>query len=221
MLLFLVGSISPGLIKKTKRARAPGFTAAHYHHILAIVPNAAVMVTTPHILTEVSNLSGKEKHFRQHLRGALKKLIVDRLVEEPVTATVAVGDVGYIRLGLTDAAITRLSQQSQGLVVLTSDGTLARPPRDERRGSMAAAAHDSANDSAFRSTRSPPATPFRELKALRDSQEKAVARATASVPVVADNPSLPTRFDPQLQPDLQSPPLVGRYLSKRIADPEV
>ena len=108
LLLFLVGSISPGLIKKTKRARAPGFTAAHYHHILAIVPNAAVMVTTPHILTEVSNLSGKEKHFRQHLWGALKKLIVDRLVEEPVTATVAVGDVGYIRLGLTDAAITRL-----------------------------------------------------------------------------------------------------------------
>jgi hypothetical protein len=116
LVLFLVGKTSKNRIQKFK----PGddFGAKDLDLLEEVVKHLGKVITTPHILTEVSNLAkldGKElASFRQGY-----KLLVEEVDEFYDESRGVVADAAFMRLGLTDAAIAML--QRRNLLVLTVD----------------------------------------------------------------------------------------------------
>ena len=95
-----------------------------------ILSNFSRIVVTPNILTEVSNLSGRlEGAARTQCFESLKTAIVT-LDERVVASTDATADGAFLRLGLTDAAMSRLAQSP--LPVLTTDFDLWRHLTEQR-----------------------------------------------------------------------------------------
>lgn len=80
------------------------------------------LITTPHILTEVSTLLGKEREDIQYLgREALGEFI-EKCEEKNYPAIQVIQDPAFLRLGLTDTVIAIASQLST--LVLTADAPL-------------------------------------------------------------------------------------------------
>lgn len=117
LLLLLVARIGPDLIGRCPRTEE--YTRFSLELLLAELSRFQSLVTTPNILTEVSNLSRK---IPEHLRNQLRVFLAAWLElsrEECILSRSAVGERSYVRLGLTDAAITVLARQ--GATVLTAD----------------------------------------------------------------------------------------------------
>jgi len=127
LLLLLVGTLSPNLIggKRTNR-----YQARHFHILSELLTNFKRIVTTPHILTEVSNLGGQELKDK-----ALEMFYV--LLQHPTWLNVEVTDTWIDerhvprnepesllirRFGLTDAAIIKLC--GQPLLLISDDFAL-------------------------------------------------------------------------------------------------
>lgn len=118
LLLLYVGTFDPNLISRFKRTRQ--YTLEDFERLQQVLTAFSEIVTTPHVLAEVSNLSG---HLPAHLRGeyfsrlassvgvlAESHTVASQLVEEPI----------FVRLGLTDAAVARLARD-ESLTVVTAD----------------------------------------------------------------------------------------------------
>jgi hypothetical protein len=119
LLLLFVGSVKRTRIETFKRTSA--FTVADYDLLVRFVSHCGRLVTTPHVLTQVSDLadlSGKELDaVRVVFRTAVE--LADECYD---VARTVVADPIFMRLGLTDAAITRVC--SRGILVLTADVAL-------------------------------------------------------------------------------------------------
>ena len=121
LLLLLVGGVDPSLVGRFKRTKQ--FTREDFFLLRDIVVPFTRIVTTPHILTEVSNLAGHLKGqdrdaFFQHLGESIQ--VLD---EQHIPARQVALDDWLVRLGITDTAVTLLINRD--LLALTVDAQLA------------------------------------------------------------------------------------------------
>jgi hypothetical protein len=117
LLLYLVGSFSRGLVISHKRTR--DYTLDDFDLIRAIISDQKTLVTTPSVVTEVSNLI---RHIDEptgvKLMGFLGS-VCQKIEERYTESAVLARSDSFDRLGLTDSALLDLSEK--GLLLLTSD----------------------------------------------------------------------------------------------------
>lgn len=114
LLLFVVGSLDPGLIPKV--SRTANYSVQDFQIVTKVIDFFDIKITTPHILTEVSNLID-----RNEIQGALRtfvSIVVERFVESSKVITHNM----FSAFGLTDVAILDISKDNY--LVLTNDGPL-------------------------------------------------------------------------------------------------
>ena len=119
LLLFLVGSLDPDLIAKHKRVNQ--FTVEDFHLLDDLLRRYVAILTTPNVLTEVTNLAmqigGAAK---ERLPSLLGVLLQKGGFEEHVAESKEASKVEeFRRLGLTDAGIIHLTRKEW--TVLTDD----------------------------------------------------------------------------------------------------
>lgn len=117
LLLKFVGDCFPAVIESFKRTRQ--FTVADYRTLRDLLRPFARVVTTPHILTEVSNLAG---HIDERRRAALFDVFaagLGTLSEESVAGVEVSAKPEFRWLGLTDAVIATIARVN--LLVVTVD----------------------------------------------------------------------------------------------------
>ena len=122
LLLLFLGAVDPSHIPTFKRTRQ--FVVEDYTTLTLILASFEKVITTPHILTEVSNLSAqlgdplKTTYFRFFSEA------IGYLQEEQIPSASVAADYVFIRFGLTDAALYTLSMD--GYLVLTDDFRLSQ-----------------------------------------------------------------------------------------------
>lgn len=80
------------------------------------------VITTPNVLTEVSNRVGFSSHLCQPVRKFMRTVVATKLLEETIPSVDGFENALFDRLGLTDAVIALLA--AQGTLVLTNDASL-------------------------------------------------------------------------------------------------
>ncbi len=122
LLLLLVGSVDPVYLSKTRTLQA--FAPEDFDLLADILQSFRTLVITPHILTEVSNLLGKERDdICRSGREAMAELVT-KSREESAPSIKLVAENSFLRLGLADAAIA--VAMTLPAFVLTTDGPLYR-----------------------------------------------------------------------------------------------
>lgn len=118
LLLLVVGLVDQGLVTRFKRT---SMYSVRDHTMLAdIVDAATCLVTTPHVLAEVSNLGGQlTGRARDAFYLALSNLVLTLLEERTREGKEYVGDRAFARLGVADTAIAH--EAESGLFVLSDD----------------------------------------------------------------------------------------------------
>lgn len=122
LLLLLLGAFDPARIHKFKRTQQ--FSDQDFYLLVNFLNTFDKVLTTPHILTEVSNLGGQlgsdfKKAFFAVYAKSLQKL------EEVFRASIEIVATDlFSNLGLTDAAIGLVC--SDAMIVLTDDSVLAQ-----------------------------------------------------------------------------------------------
>jgi hypothetical protein len=126
LLLLVVGRLDLGRIEKFSRTSM--FTKKDFETLKHLISNFTRIVTTPNVLTEVSNFVGQlENPARKQCFELLSNIIA--VVEERFIASEdATADRTFLRLGLTDATISRLADSP--FPVLTTDFDLWRSLSD-------------------------------------------------------------------------------------------
>jgi rRNA-processing protein FCF1 len=118
LVLYVVGTLDPDLIGKHKRTNK--FLPADYRLLDGLLRRFRRIVTTPNVLTEVSNLVdqiGGETGPR--LQALLGGLIESSFEEHYVQSVETVKTDEFHRIGLTDSSILLLAKED--LLVLTDD----------------------------------------------------------------------------------------------------
>ena len=107
MVLFVVGLTDQNYIEKHKNLY-PVYNASHFRLLFNLLKSASGIVCTAHIWTETSNL------IRQIANPARREImfVFQQLIrttrEVGISSASATNSAGFIRLGLTDAAIISL-----------------------------------------------------------------------------------------------------------------
>jgi hypothetical protein len=115
LLLLFVGRMNRSRIATFKRTDR--YSPSDYDLLKKLVSMFRRTLTTPHILTEVSNLAS----LAEPQLGAIRRIMmnsVQLMHELHEQSRVVVRDQAYLRLGLTDAAISTVCG---GVLVLTDD----------------------------------------------------------------------------------------------------
>src|SRR6516225_483512 len=102
LVLFFVGARRPDLIPAFGRTRR--YTRADFELLGEFLAQFKRMRTTPHVLTEVSNLIGQ---FSEPLRSEMRRwlsTVVANWTETLTASKTIVADPDFPRVGLTDAA---------------------------------------------------------------------------------------------------------------------
>jgi hypothetical protein len=121
LLLFLLGSLDRKLIQH-KIVSNQGFDEADFDSLVAFVSRFQKLITTPHILTEVSNHAEKLKgEDRQRIFPKLVSLIEAMDEHSEPSKQISRSDA-FVRFGLTDAAISAIAKKQ--FLVLTVDFAL-------------------------------------------------------------------------------------------------
>jgi rRNA-processing protein FCF1 len=121
LLLLVVGAYDPERISRFKRTDK--FSADGFYILSAFFKSFDRVMTTPHILTEVSNLAGQ---LPDDIKTNFYSLFAEHLalLEEHYTPSAQLSSVTQFRkLGLTDCGILELSRNQY--LVLTDDFRLA------------------------------------------------------------------------------------------------
>jgi rRNA-processing protein FCF1 len=127
LLLLFLGIFDPSRIRKFKRTQQ--FSDADFQILVNFLNTFEKVVTTPHILTEVSNLGGQlGSDFVKQFFG-IYSLLVQKLEEISRSSAEIVRSDLFIPLGLTDAAIGSICSPS--IMALTDDSALARALADK------------------------------------------------------------------------------------------
>jgi hypothetical protein len=117
LLLYLIGNLRATAIKTFPHTKQ--YAAEDYSLLAKVVGLFRAVVTTPNILTEVSNLSGKLNEadlraFREGFKGA-----IEILVERYCPSGLAAQSPAFSKFGLTDAGIACLCERD--ILVITDD----------------------------------------------------------------------------------------------------
>lgn len=117
LVLLVVGSISERSIEAHKRTRT--YDLKSFRLLAGIIGSPDMLVSTPHILAETSNLLRQcAEPLKRQLSVGFAAL-VGVLREDQVAARQAVASGHFQRLGLTDAAVLELGRAE--LALLTDD----------------------------------------------------------------------------------------------------
>jgi hypothetical protein len=124
LVLFLLGQYRTGLLDTNRRTRR--FGKPGYRWLLQHTVRARKLITTPHILTETSNLifSASSGLRGPYLSGVVGELVrfISMAEELKAPAEEMIRIPCFRRLGLTDAAITDLDSS---VAIATDDHKLA------------------------------------------------------------------------------------------------
>lgn len=117
LILYFLGSFNPQLIPRYKRTKS--YTLDDFTDLCRFIKRFERLLTTPNILTEVSNLSGAlgEQYFKKF------KNMVATLNEEFIMSRKATENKYFEKYGLTDAVIIELCRKKY--LVLTDDFPLS------------------------------------------------------------------------------------------------
>jgi hypothetical protein len=116
LLLYVVGRTNKNRIPNFKRTQK--YTIEDFELLTDLVGQFRVLITTPHVLTEVSNLAALHGAELSAFRGLFKQTI-EEMDEQYDESRLIAGHSSFERLGLADAAISTLSRRS--FLVLTDD----------------------------------------------------------------------------------------------------
>lgn len=122
LLMYFVGSFDPKRIPTFKRTKI--FTVEDYEILVRFLQSFRAIVTTPNILTEVSNLAGQ---IAEPLRTPVFQVFaqaVQVISEQYVQSRMATENTAFVRFGLTDAVIA--SMTAGEVLVLTDDFRLSQ-----------------------------------------------------------------------------------------------
>lgn len=117
LLMILVGAYSPVRIPSFKRTAA--YTVADFYLAVRLVQYMAHVITTPSILTEVSNLSGQLDSKERFEYFSSFGWQIQQFLEIYVESVDVAHTDEFLRLGLTDAGIVELARR--GRLILTDD----------------------------------------------------------------------------------------------------
>jgi hypothetical protein len=119
LLLLFIGGKDLSLIPKARTLSA--FVEEDYDLLAAVINHNSFnrLVTTPHIMTEVSNLLGKERDDIRALGREAMAEFLSQCTEHTDSSAILVSDPEFNRLGLTDIAIAVASRLPA--FVLTAD----------------------------------------------------------------------------------------------------
>jgi hypothetical protein len=121
LLLFVMMAIERSYVSEWKRTQQ--FSEAHMDALQLLVANARGFVTTPHILTEVTNLADKlPSHLRRRFMIAVARFAQTARERYKLSAKLS-KDVAFGRLGLADVAQLVLPTSAKP-VIITVDGPL-------------------------------------------------------------------------------------------------
>jgi len=117
LLLLWIGSFDRSLIGRFKRTQK--YTETDFDLLLNLVARVRLLVTTPNVLTEVSNLAGQlPEHTAEEFRSEMQSA-VERLREDYYPCKLAVTERSFVRLGLADSTLAMLAKEK--VLVLTDD----------------------------------------------------------------------------------------------------
>ena len=119
LVLFLVGRVNRQRILNFKRTG--DFTIEDYDLLLRLIDWFGKLIATPHVLSQVSDLTDLTGGELTEIR-ELFKVLVENIEESYDPSRLLVGDPVFGRLGLTDAAIATVC--CRGFLVLTADAQL-------------------------------------------------------------------------------------------------
>ena len=123
LLLYLIGSVSLELISICKITASLGFTVQDYEVLCSLLTRFKKVVTTPHILTEVSNHSDKLKGDKFYVLCDRIRDFVNGAEEINVKSSVLCSKNEFPRFGLCDMAIGEIAPGNY--LILTVDFELA------------------------------------------------------------------------------------------------
>ena len=123
LLLLLIGSLNPSLIRQEKITGNQGFDEADFNQLRNFVGQFQKLITTPHILTEVSNHADKIKGANHGKFFQRFMSLIETLDERSEASKVLAQTDTFERFGLTDTAIRHLAKEN--ILVLTVDFPLA------------------------------------------------------------------------------------------------
>ena len=123
LLLLLVGSFDPSKIQTCKITANRGFSERDFNPLRNFVCRFQKLVTTPHILTEVSNHADKIKGVDKGKFLVQFLSLIEKMDERSEAAELLAKTDAFVRFGLTDAAISHLANGN--FVALTEDFPLA------------------------------------------------------------------------------------------------
>jgi hypothetical protein len=109
LVVLLVGNLGPAHLKNCRATKSNSFTPDDFFRLQRFVVQFDTLVTTPHILTEVSNLAGR---LPEPLLGQFRALfrdVVKSLYEQSLPAKEIAQDAQFLRFGLTDTAIKMIA----------------------------------------------------------------------------------------------------------------
>jgi len=117
LLLLWVGNFDRSLIQRFKRTQK--YTEADFDLLVALGQQIRLLVTTPNILTEVSNLAGQlHEDTAQEFRSEMR-IDIEKFDERHFPCKLIVKEDTFIPLGLTDSTLTLLARQKT--LILTDD----------------------------------------------------------------------------------------------------
>lgn len=119
LLLLLIGSEDKKHISKFKRTQ--DFNERDYNALLNILGNFKKFVVTPHILTEISNLAGKNKFYKKNIfKKCIEVMSSNEFEEEFIESQQMFSDdvcYCFYKLGITDAAIIKHAKNKDYKVI--------------------------------------------------------------------------------------------------------
>jgi rRNA-processing protein FCF1 len=122
LLLYFVGLYDPERIRTFKRTYSRGFTLADFDLLLRLLKHFDMFVTTPNILTEVSNLSNQLRHDEKDTYYSVFAYSAGLLTEHYSESKQICALEHFKNFGLTDSGIISMAQGRY--LVLTDDAPL-------------------------------------------------------------------------------------------------
>lgn len=116
-LLYLVGSFDLTLIRNRDHSRTSKYSEDDFERVTKFVESFVECITTPHLLTEISNLLGTRNDIRSALLGYIIQAQETHLTGKSLTTSPA-----FFDFGVTDAAIFETAVNRY--LVFTDDGPL-------------------------------------------------------------------------------------------------
>lgn len=123
LLLLFIGAYDKRQVERFPRT-ADRFVAEDYDTLAGLLRQFDAIVTTPHVLTETSNLIGRSSgRVRQGVFEVFASFVSQAMREQHTTAADLVQGTDFFRFGIADAAISRTAG-TLGYLVLTDDFVL-------------------------------------------------------------------------------------------------